>query len=744
MDDGADTRPPPDLKQPTDQERLPDDVSATQQAAAQIDPPGDVSSAAPPDLEREPTKVEPTLERALSAKESQSSTVEALPSSLERTLSTGEHSTSPERQSSLSRTPSFADRPSSRPSTTAEHPPSRPKTPVRHSTLARRPTSKLARVESVDPEDLYNPHNNVIISIANDPDAIPPTLTCLTSIPSLTGLDLPEPTAVEALAPRTPKLLRNKNLLSDPSLHRHGTIPNMPSPPSHLLMTNSSESSFAISSSANSRALTVVTHSNTVGTRLSRVVSIVASKSTSERSAESGTLPNPLTRSPSSVKGGGGAGVTDAAEEGGAEDGLAVGSRRHTTLGRGRPSLATSGASGSLKRKSTVQKAIRVFQNNLKVNPSPQTGFIDWGIYAMLANVIQGVALGVMESYILWCVWKFGNVSWGSLNGSAPFILVYLALFILAQAFLALGIVDAAWNKNAMQVLAGVGFNIAMFVYSLIQMDQIQKFRNCGSTFLDVYQSGNLTVLADTSANSYTLISLNNPKLQFDLASPLCPWSLNATIEHQLQIGLGFINGAVPWEIAIVVVCGVGNLVGAFFAWKVYQGMLSRYHFFILLLKLNIFFTVGIVAQMVSAFFYIRKATADRNAILRQPYTINDLTMSPLVDDPLIDKQPNLVEYAVPSAFLVVVVAALYYALGFFGVRRASYPLMICFKAVMIVDAIAVIIVVYIVFTQPQYQLTKVTVFTFSIIQLLLSVVTLVAAAMCALDFRQGLRALRE
>ncbi|KAJ3102766.1 hypothetical protein HDU97_000305 [Phlyctochytrium planicorne] len=456
----------------------------------------------------------------------------------------------------------------------------------------------------------------------------------------------------------------------------------------------------------------------------------------------------------------------------------------------------------SIKRHTTVQRVIKIFQNNMAVSPTPQTGNVDWGIVAVINGVFQAALLGCLESYVVWSAWKFGNVSWEKKTGGSQFILVYLSLFILAQGILALGVFDAvlisspkskpsnlapklqAWNKNSMQVLAGAVFNVAIFAYSIIQMDQISAYRNCHQTFSNVWNTNDVGIVYDGS--TYTLLpsfNLSSPIKRFSLRSH-CPWNLGSSqlidveangtwlnawkvaqdpfVSGKMADGISHLDRALPVEIAICVVSAIGNIVGSFIAYKAYQGtfkfvsvwmeylpgasvmkrqMLERYHIFILMLKVNIYFTLGIVAQIVSASYYVQKADYDQqdqlNALLAGANHPELLTK---LDSP----KAFGTTFILPSAIIAIVVGVLYYTLGWFGIRRASYPLMFIFFAFMVFDMGAVITTMAIVVPDSKYNLTRNALITFCLVQMILTVITLAVGILNIQDFKRGLRTLLE
>ncbi|KAJ3111220.1 hypothetical protein HDU96_005898, partial [Phlyctochytrium bullatum] len=501
---------------------------------------------------------------------------------------------------------------------------------------------------------------------------------------------------------------------------------------------------------------------------------------------------------------------------------------------------AAMGAVGQGGGHTTMQKVIKIFHNNISVSPTPQTGNVDWGIVAVTYGVLQAAVLGILESYIVWCAWKFGNVAWRSRTGSFQFILVYLALFIFAQGFLALGVFDAAWNKNSMQILACSVFNVAIFGYSIVQIDQIEDYRSCIHLFKQVAISPETLRIVYTSFSSiiassgrngagsgdwegtdYFLVTggteyPNGTLMPHTLTSggfPLrghCPWyipkdegtvyydvnasllttpevqavlgpwgtvaaapgatalgstvrlnlglpgvaswrfNMSGNVVARLQEGVGFVDSAKNAQISVSVISGVGNIIGAILAYKAYQAygwsiyqiqgasvmkrkMLQRYHIFILLLKLNIYFTLGIVAQLVSASYYEQKHSFDQNSQLSMLFNSTELFGA-------VEPRPFSTMFILPSASIAIIVAAMYYAVGWFAIRRANFAMMWVFMVFMVLDLVAVVGAMSIVMIWKRFRLTRNGMLTFCLVQIILNVITLVVGAFNMQDFKNGLR----
>ncbi|KAI8613491.1 hypothetical protein BC830DRAFT_473954 [Chytriomyces sp. MP71] len=376
---------------------------------------------------------------------------------------------------------------------------------------------------------------------------------------------------------------------------------------------------------------------------------------------------------------------------------------------------------------------------------------LGWGEMMLINGALQSILSGSLECYIFWAVWKFLYVSYGNESGSAQFILAYCGLFILAEIFMLLGLLDAAWNKNSMQVIACMIFNLAILSYSFVQLNYIsQRIRFCATSFIEVYQDGGYPFIVNNS----TLVE-SNQQASFNLVGA-CPWSLQQNMPQLLTMNLSLLNRSAPIELIIVGVSGLGNLLGLFFGFKTYQEygwslyqvqgasikrkwIITRYHLFILLLKLNIYFTLGFVAQMVAAFYYSEKGITDREALLARPWILgptNETTIIQPLTHPY--KEPNNI--LLPSSIAAIFAAIISYVLGWNAIRRCSRNLMFCFLVLVFGDFLAAIYGLIAMYSDTKYEITRTPLAMFCMIQIAVNIVTWIVGYMNILDFKRGLK----
>ncbi|KAJ3350727.1 hypothetical protein HDU83_009455 [Entophlyctis luteolus] len=96
-----------------------------------------------------------------------------------------------------------------------------------------------------------------------------------------------------------------------------------------------------------------------------------------------------------------------------------------------------------------------------------RSGRIQWGFVCILIGLVQLILAASIEAYLLWSVWQFNLSCWLDLMGGSEFILIYMSLFIFAQFFFVYGLIDAAWNKNSLQMLSWFALNIGIVAYTL-------------------------------------------------------------------------------------------------------------------------------------------------------------------------------------------------------------------------------------------------------------------------------------
>nr|KAJ3418774.1 hypothetical protein HK105_007870 [Polyrhizophydium stewartii] len=168
------------------------------------------------------------------------------------------------------------------------------------------------------------------------------------------------------------------------------------------------------------------------------------------------------------------------------------------------------------------------------------------------------------------------------------------------------------------------------------------------------------------------------------------------------------------------------------YGWSIYQiqgadiqkrEILKRYYIFMTVMKMNIFFFLGIFAQLVIAIYFKVK--------------VNTL-------DPVnVDGQPEDLERTRMRLWIFTIIgflaALLYFVLGYVGMRRGSMILMGGFLFMMAAYMVAVFYFLVQANTDHDYSVTRIWLTVFTVFQVLLNVGTLVSAGFAMRDFSNGL-----
>ena len=149
--------------------------------------------------------------------------------------------------------------------------------------------------------------------------------------------------------------------------------------------------------------------------------------------------------------------------------------------------------------------------------------------------------------------------------------------------------------------------------------------------------------------------------------------------------------------IAVSVITFLTSIVNAFFCrksfqqygWSVFetQGadlrkrrMLQKYHLYMLFLKINGYFFLGVVMQYVGILYFVGKNRADNSWFI-----------------PII---------IIANAF----VTTIYLIIGYVGARHTNYKLLGSYLAVLLANFVALVVILYLVFVQDQelYRPTRI------------------------------------
>ncbi|KAJ3125074.1 hypothetical protein HK100_011006 [Physocladia obscura] len=270
-----------------------------------------------------------------------------------------------------------------------------------------------------------------------------------------------------------------------------------------------------------------------------------------------------------------------------------------------------------------------------------------WG----LACVLSGVAQTLIASFIE--VWKYTNLCWGTLDGSAQFILIYMALFIFAQLFLAVGLIDAV--------------NSTPTIYTNIVTLQT-PFQNPNASLKSLY------------------LSSHDGSVYFDLMGN-CPWSFQDGMLKNLENNASILDDLLSVQIFLIFVCTLGTMLLFFFGERAIRVMLLRYHAFIILLKMNMFFTISIVTMLISSSYFAQAQQLDQNIALTTQYHFYSSALSYLIPTSMLPSINGVTSYdptLIPSTTITVAFGCLYLTTGWYSIRNSNLPLTIFFVALIL------------------------------------------------------------
>ncbi|KAI9017742.1 hypothetical protein BC832DRAFT_45438 [Gaertneriomyces semiglobifer] len=384
-----------------------------------------------------------------------------------------------------------------------------------------------------------------------------------------------------------------------------------------------------------------------------------------------------------------------------------------------------------------------------------------WPKIAVGLACLQAIIISALEFALLAHVDNFFKNAYAD-SLASPFVLVYFTLFVFAMLFQAVLTWEASRKMNAPQTLAVFFFNAASFAYAIIQTRQIRDLRECPEWWIKHvrwadqeaatmrYYDTYLTMptckhlvpwgVNQRTASSIPVWDAGNLKNQtVNLLDPSIP---SLSVQH-VDLALQHLDNSLPFQHAIIGLMCVMLIVSSWVAWKVYREygwdiykelgasiqkreMMRRYHLFILFLKLNIYFSIGIVAQMACAYAYSSK----------QRCVSLDGTSQ---DCSAFHTDPFRAEIVLPALIVLALAAVTYYIIGWYAVRYANRKMMYGFLVVISTTIVAVVYAIVVAQTKTSFAMTRIWLTSFAGIQLVLNLVTVVVGVACLRDFTRGL-----
>ncbi|KAI8802698.1 hypothetical protein BJ742DRAFT_858236 [Cladochytrium replicatum] len=361
-----------------------------------------------------------------------------------------------------------------------------------------------------------------------------------------------------------------------------------------------------------------------------------------------------------------------------------------------------------------------------------------WTTITLTATVAQAILVIAMESYIMSRINVFlraGFANSGDIGAATlPFIFVYQALFMLSQLFQIALVVDAAWVKNTLQIISVAVFNTLCFAFSIVQVFQIESLKYCVRQIINPKQVRPGLITATKGCPDYDSTSPVVGQLRFnqDIVTSLFPFEM-------VVCGISFIFFVASWYIALRTYRNWG--------WQIYsrttgadlvkRSILRRYHLFVMLLKYNVYFCVGMIVQFVIVLYY--------QSVLPSTFDDGDTTND---DRRSADELSALKDDNTRNALIVVsAVALVYFILGWLAVRRGNWFLMLVFQLVILCNLAAVLYMIYEAYFDEKIQsimeLFRFFFTLFAVVSALINVALFVIGLYCIKGFSHpGYRAL--
>jgi hypothetical protein len=311
----------------------------------------------------------------------------------------------------------------------------------------------------------------------------------------------------------------------------------------------------------------------------------------------------------------------------------------------------------------------------------------NWSFYNVMLCAILFVLAASLDLVIISNLVRFVNETFTrERSGSSPIVVAYIMIFLLGLLFQLIMAVDADRRKNTMQVVAIGIFNFLSAGISVVQIFQVDRLRTCSTDFVDIVRSpepqpAKLQAFFDLSETCfYSIVRETSSGLEFTNGTKPLP-----QIANEIEARLYYFSEIYRYQLSVAVLMLTGAILGFYcayksfiqYGWSVFlvQGadinkkkMLERYQLFMLFLKLNAFCFLGVMAQYFAASFYFQKDY-----------------------DSATTAQTELIVTAV----IVAVVTAIYMAMGYFGARRTSYIIMGIFLALLMINFLGLIVILY-------------------------------------------------
>ncbi|KAJ8663901.1 hypothetical protein O0I10_000176 [Lichtheimia ornata] len=269
---------------------------------------------------------------------------------------------------------------------------------------------------------------------------------------------------------------------------------------------------------------------------------------------------------------------------------------------------------------------------------------------------------------------------------NARSLLVYYSLFIIAQLFTLVLVIDAIYQKNTIELIALAVFEVGMSAYSVIQYHQST------SLFSDATDSAVVTLLGDSLGTS-----------RWAEVTQICIMILSTVaflfLGYKLYLEFG-------WHIY--------KKIGADLAMR---DRYKMYQIFMMLLKFDFFFFLGFSVQYLALLIVTWWPEADTT-----------------------EESSELIAKLVEHIFLSCLVTIAMLLLAYSGLRRECKAHLYIFMALSLASTIYFILTLVQISQQPQRYIGSKAFLTFFLcVDIGLILVTVPISILCLRNFNQGL-----
>lgn len=265
----------------------------------------------------------------------------------------------------------------------------------------------------------------------------------------------------------------------------------------------------------------------------------------------------------------------------------------------------------------------------------------NWSLYSTVFTGIVFVFVSVFETAVICIFLSFLNSTLGyQLSGSSFIPIVYFTLFILVVGLQLVGAIEAAYTSNTMQVIALSLLNLWNFIYSIIQISQLNAFKNCVDslqTILVIYPT-NSTLIPKMAPAILELQSKCFFAVVDSKTGELPSSSAVLDLKISIQAHRTILDQGTQIQIALCVFMAIASIIGCYLSLKLYQQLgwsqyslfthgnikkrklIEQFQLFLLFIKINAFLFLGLSLQ-IAGVGYIERKTNDVSSAQKEAVT---------------------------------------------------------------------------------------------------------------------------